>query len=62
MDIISVAKALKDGKAVKRSDWGDTAIHAVQLGADDYRIFATGTPNSEVLALLSGDFEEVKTE
>lgn len=57
MNIIEAVEALKQGKAIQRSNWGNAKIKAVQLDNGQYQIFASGDLMPEMLVLLSGDYD-----
>lgn len=62
MNIIEAVDALKQGKAIQRSGWGNAEIRAVQLENGQYQIFASGDLTPEMLVLLSGDYDAKETE
>ena len=57
MNIIEAVEALKQGKAIQRSNWGNAKIKAVKLDNGQYQIFASGDLMPEMLVLLSGDYD-----
>lgn len=57
MNIIEAVDALKQGKAIQRSNWGNAKIKAVKLDNGQYQIFASGDLMPEMLVLLSGDYD-----
>lgn len=57
MNIIEAVEALKQGKAIQRSNWGNAKIKAVKLDNGQYQIFASGNLMPEMLVLLSGDYD-----
>ena len=57
MNIIEAVEALKQGKAIQRSNWGNAKIKAVKLDNVQYQIFASGDLMPEMLVLLSGDYD-----
>ena len=57
MNIIEAVEALKQGKAIQRSNWGNAKIKAAQLDNGQYQIFASGDLMPEMLVLLSGDYD-----
>ena len=57
MNIIEAVEALKQGKAIQRSNWGNAKIKAVKLDNGQYQIFASGDLMTEMLVLLSGDYD-----
>lgn len=57
MNIIEAVEALKQGKAIQRSNWGKAKIKAVKLDNGQYQIFASGDLMPEMLVLLSGDYD-----
>lgn len=57
MNIIEAVEALKQGKAIHRSNWGNAKIKAVKLDNGQYQIFASGDLMPEMLVLLSGDYD-----
>ena len=57
MNISEAVDALKQGKAIQRSNWGNAKIKAVKLDNGQYQIFASGDLMPEMLVLLSGDYD-----
>ena len=57
MNIIEAVEALKQGKSIQRSNWGNAKIKAVKLDNGQYQIFASGDLMPEMLVLLSGDYD-----
>lgn len=57
MNIIEAVEALKQGKAIQRSNWDNAKIKAVKLDNGQYQIFASGDLMPEMLVLLSGDYD-----
>ena len=57
MNIIEAVDALKQGKAIQRSNWGNAKIKAVKLDNGQYQIVASGDLMPEMLVLLSGDYD-----
>ncbi|HAU88343.1 MAG TPA: hypothetical protein DCW90_23570 [Lachnospiraceae bacterium] len=57
MNIFEAIEALKEGKVIKRAEWGDSAVRAVKSNNGCYQICILGDITSDTFSLATCDYE-----